>query len=161
MLWQVVSVKKRAADAAIVRLIEYANAENDPQRAPEAARRGAIEYATNDACGLWAIEHDGVVIGIIGVRNEGDRRFTLTDLAVTPEAQRQGLGQRLIEFVLAEVDPRAIRGHTSFRSAEFYRRCGFSVREDGLTRAGEPKHLFEWNASEPAALAAPAPKEEP
>jgi len=54
-------------------------------------------FADDGASGFWVAEHEGTVIGMIGVRNLHDDVAEMRRLRVAPAYRRQGIGSRLME----------------------------------------------------------------
>jgi GNAT superfamily N-acetyltransferase len=107
------------------------------------ARRGGVIVATLRLAAKkpWAIDR--------AYFQDVPRPMYLTDMAVAPEHQRQGVGRAIVEHAKAEV---ALTPGTGIRldaydglagAGPFYARCGF--REVGrVTYRGVPLVYFEW-----------------
>ena len=137
----------RADDEQIVRLIAMGLNAEAPETEIEHARRAGREYRDMENMDLWGVEEAGRVHALIGVQIASAGELILRDLAVAPEARRQGIGRRLIDFVRRELAPDLIRGYTWWGAVAFYEHCGFAVREDGVLASGGPRCAFEWRRS--------------
>lgn len=142
--WHLADLKDRTEEEQVARLIATGIDAEHPERGLESARRAVLEYQKLDHFALWGVEADGKIVGVIGIERLNAEQLILRDLAVAPDIRRQGIGRRLIDFVRRELAPQTIRGRTRSDAVEFYRRCGFSVREDGSLPSGETRYLFEW-----------------
>ncbi len=58
-------------------------------------------------------------------------RMVIRDIAVEPEAQRAGVGRRMIEAAAEAVGAVEIVAETDDDAVECYRRCGFAVESLG------------------------------
>jgi len=65
----------------------------------EATELGEIREIVESGLG-WVSERDGAVVGMALARRRGPRAGTLTDLYVTPEARRTGVGESLVRAVV-------------------------------------------------------------
>ncbi|HJZ81628.1 MAG TPA: GNAT family N-acetyltransferase [Pyrinomonadaceae bacterium] len=82
------------------------------------------------------ILQDGQPIGRLFV-NEGEREFTLVDVALLPECRNRGIGRYLLDQLLAKarIAEKAVRLHVVKMNParHLYERLGFSIiGEDGL-----------------------------
>ena len=78
---------------------------------------------------MYVLEEEGKAIAAIVVTDEGEGTLEIKNLAVAPEAQRQGCGRMMIDFA---ADRYRGRYHTlivgtgdSPLTVPFYERCGF------------------------------------
>jgi len=142
--WHLADLKDRTDEEQVARLIATGIDAEHPERGLESARRAVREYQKLDHFALWGVEADGKIVGVIGIERLNAEQLVLRDLAVSAEARLRGLGRAMIDFVRRELEPWLIRGYTRSDAVEFYRRCGFSVREDGSLPSGETRYLFEW-----------------
>ncbi|MFN0093197.1 MAG: GNAT family N-acetyltransferase [Dehalococcoidia bacterium] len=109
-----------------------------------------LDPATHYPEGGFIVAEDagGRVAGCVGLTDEGGGRFELHRLYVLPEARRGGLGQRLVEWVLAEASRRGARevvlySDIAFRDAHrLYERLGF--RRHRFRYAPDPWQSREW-----------------
>jgi ribosomal protein S18 acetylase RimI-like enzyme len=93
----------------------------------EAQARGAIENS-------WAFCHvrddDGHAVAMGRTLGDGGWYFHIADMATHPEHQRRGLGRRVLEWLVAQIEERAPPGaYISLLADEpgqpLYRGCGF------------------------------------
>ncbi len=139
-----VDLRDRAEEEQVILLFAVANDAEAPQNAMAAGRRAGHEYRWLEQMKLWGVEEGGRVMGMIGVDTGEPGVVILRDLAVLAEARRQGIGRRLVDFVRRQLAPYTIRGHTWSGAVEFYERCGFTLRQDGVLGDGRPRFAFEW-----------------
>jgi predicted N-acetyltransferase YhbS len=139
-----VDLRERAEEEQVVLLFAMGYDAEAPQNAIDAARRAGREYRELEQMRLWGFEDDGRVPGIIGVETGEPGLVILRDLAVVLEARRQGIGRRLVEFIRRHLEADSIRGYTWSGAVEFYERCGFAIRKDGVLGDDRPRFLFEW-----------------
>lgn len=97
-------------------------------------------FALSQGAGVTA-ERDGTVLGTAMGWCFGAGQATFGLLIVSPEAQGQGLGRRLMEAALAGLGARAISLHATPEGEGLYRRLGFvalgSVQQhQGVVRGG-------------------------
>jgi len=90
------------------------------------------DYALRIAAGqAWILEEDGTPLGVLVLEDEPDA-LMLYNIAIAPDAQRRGIGRRLIAFTEAEARRRGhalLRLHTNEKMAEnvaMYPRLGFT-----------------------------------
>ncbi len=95
------------------------------ERTEEAARRGVEGsiYAV-------VIEHDGAAVGMGRLIGDGGTVFTVVDIAVLPEHQRRGLGNRIVGAIMDWLKANApASAYVSLiadgHAAELYARHGF------------------------------------
>lgn len=105
----------------------------EPKRHKELLLIADPEEAVLDAyigeCELAEYEKDGVVLGVAALLNLPDGSVELKNIAVSPLAQRGGIGSALLRFVSARVGGRRLIVGTADVSSEalaFYERNGFS-----------------------------------
>ena len=67
--------------------------------------------------------------------------YGLGPVSVLPDMQRQGVGSRLIEAVLAQLRKKSAAGCVVLGEPEYYQRFGFKI-EPSLVLAGVPREYF-------------------
>lgn len=100
--------------------------------------------------GAFAVAEDpaGRVVGCVGITNEGGGEFELHRLYVLPEARKDGLGRRLVEWVIAEARDRGASRLVLFSDLylldahRLYERMGF--RRNRFRYAPDPWQSREW-----------------
>jgi predicted N-acetyltransferase YhbS len=95
----------------------------------ELARKLLYETAANDRF-VFSAEHDGAIIGgIVFSRLVYDRDprtvFVLGPVAVAPDQQRQGIGQRLLAHGLAALRNAGVDIAMTYGDPNYYARVGF------------------------------------
>ncbi|WP_232474564.1 GNAT family N-acetyltransferase [Neoroseomonas rubea] len=106
------------------------------------------DYAARIAAGqAWVLEEDGDFLGALILEDEPDG-LLLYNIAVSPAAQGQGVGRRLIAFTEAEARRRGyalLRLYTNELMVEnvaMYPRLGFTETHRG-SEAGHRRVYFE------------------
>ena len=61
-------------------------------------------------------------------------------IAVLPEAQRQGIGRKLIQHLVHVHRFHYLEAETDRDAVEFYRRCGFAVHSQGEVYPGVERY---------------------
>jgi GNAT superfamily N-acetyltransferase len=121
---------------------------------------GSLE---NSLYGVVATSGDEIV-GMGRIVGDGSMYFYIQDVAVSPRFQRMGIGQAIVEALLAWVEARspAVVGlFATPEAGELYRRHGFSDRDmTGMMRVVRPHDDrsadgFLSNPSEPDGNTAP------
>lgn len=91
----------------------------------------ALAEMTAQGLTLYGLFDDGVLVGVVGVKLLEGGRCSLEKLAVAPECQRRGYGERLVAYV-CDITRQAgvetlrlaiIADHTELR--DWYRKLGF------------------------------------
>jgi GNAT superfamily N-acetyltransferase len=110
--------------------------------------RRALRYSLRSMSdAVYRLDVDGEPAGAATMRWRGEP-CELIELAVAPERQGQGLGRRMIEWLVAEARRRGRRqlivgtSSTSAGNILFYQKCGFridSVRRDYFWYYDEPR----------------------
>jgi GNAT superfamily N-acetyltransferase len=89
----------------------------------------------------WA---DGRLIGLMNALSDGAMTVYFHYLLVHPDAQKLGIGQRLVEGMLNRYRSYYRLVLTSYKEAvPFYEKCGFKVSTDGL-----PMGITQWSKPE-------------
>lgn len=109
-----------------------------------------IVRALREAGGLsvsLVAEYDGEIVGHVAISpvsvSDGAAGwYGLGPVSVLPEYQRRGIGSRLVEMALAEIEQGGASGCVVLGDPEYYRRFGFRVI-DGLVLPGVPVEYFQ------------------
>ena len=111
----------------VVRL--YRQAEWWPERSAETV--GAL-LATSPSVGAWA---DSALVGFARGITDGRERAYLEDVVVHEEHRGRGIGTRIVERLVADLDVEVTTLFCSVRLAPFYERLGFEpTRQIALHR---------------------------
>ena len=148
--WRIENLRERATAGDVISLIAAAATAiypDDPDRSVQRAREVAAEYAVSEDLDIGGVVNAGQVLGIIGVERVAAGEVVVRDLAVATKIRRQGAGRALLDFIRDQLRPDLLWGYTWADAVEFYKRCGFSVREDGSLPSGQPRYAFALRRS--------------
>lgn len=82
-----------------------------------------------------------VAVSPVSISNGATDWYGLGPVSVLPDMQRQGVGSRLIETVLAQLRKKSAAGCVVLGEPEYYQRFGFKI-EPSLVLAGVPREYF-------------------
>ena len=82
-----------------------------------------------------------VAVSPVSISNGATDWYGLGPVSVLPDMQRQGVGSRLIEAVLAQLRKKSAAGCVVLGESEYYQRFGFKI-EPSLVLAGVPREYF-------------------
>lgn len=121
-----VNVKDQVESPEISQLLEYA------VYTDEDALAGAINrYHSEAGAELYALKHEGELIGLIGYVMDDHNTLNITHLAIAPEHRNQGYGRAIVLEALYEAKPDRIIAETDEDAVDFYRNIGFVVLSIG------------------------------
>ncbi|RUT28139.1 N-acetyltransferase [Paenibacillus zeisoli] len=121
-----VNVKDQADSSEISQLLEYA-VYSDENALADAVKR----YQTEKEIELYALEHEGELVGLIGYVLDDQNALNITHLAIVPEHRNQGYGRAIVLEALYEAKPERIIAETDEDAVDFYRNIGFVVLSIG------------------------------
>ncbi len=115
--------------AAIRQRIEGANGQN---KLPRIAKWRSIITASGPGTGqTYVARLDGQVVGFGSARIDEQNRRTIGALYVLPEAQRLGVGRKLMRHILdwlgSDQDIYVIAASYNDKAINFYKSCGFQM----------------------------------
>lgn len=87
-----------------------------------------LKKEIREGVAFWVAEHDGRVVGVMGIQDKGD--VTLVRHAyVVPTTQRTGVGTKLLRHATGLVDKPILIGTWAAASwaIDFYKRNGFNI----------------------------------
>lgn len=129
--------------------------EEESEKSVETSKRRLAESTGNK---FWGAFLDGVLVGMVGLDREqrikNHHKATLVGMYVAPEAGRRGIGQGLVDVLLAQARADGIElllltvTHGNATARELYARCGFAtfgVEPDAIRVAGESfakEHMY-------------------
>ncbi|PLT46314.1 GNAT family N-acetyltransferase [Paenibacillus sp. FSL W8-1187] len=122
----------------------------DPGRAAEIAAR----YESEPELELAGRIEQGRLVGLAGWRREADGGVELRHLAVLPEAERCGIGRRLVRHALERSAAGRLVAETDDDAVGFYRRIGCTARPLGELHPGRERwrcELRRYGSREPEA----------
>lgn len=88
-------------------------------------------YARHADWRLTAAWHGPVPVGLIGVQPVAAGHAEIRHLAVLPEDRRHGIGSRLVQHAVDDLELATLRAETDSDAVGFYRRRGFAVHSLG------------------------------
>jgi ribosomal protein S18 acetylase RimI-like enzyme len=127
-----------ALEAALGPLLELAVGSADPGR----LRAALQSYAARDRHLLGA-RREGALVAVAGYMCRSDAAV-IGHIAVRRDAQRDGIGRRLLDEV-AEAHPGLwVEAETDAEAVRFYGRCGFEVLSLGERYPGTERFTVKW-----------------
>jgi predicted N-acetyltransferase YhbS len=90
---------------------------------------------------LKAVDETGKIVGSVRGMPSNDSTVLVCKLAVLPENQRQGIGRKLIEALVAELPGKDFEltvSDTYLQNGQFYQKLGFVETKRGLDDGGIP-----------------------
>lgn len=129
-----VNVKDLVESQEISQLLEYA-VYADEDALAEAVKR----YQAEEGLELYALKHEGELIGLIGYEIDNHNALTITHLAIAPEYRNQGYGRGIVLEALYKAKPDRIIAETEEDAVDFYRNIGFVVLSTGRLPNGSER----------------------
>ena len=116
--------------------------------------RHVVEQSIAASLNFGIYERRGAMLGYARVVSDFATVYYLADVFVIPERQRQGLGRRLIEYVVTHPQLRALTGVLITKdAADLYRPFGFhdmqTIDRVALLRRGVSKNGSDSGKPEP------------
>ncbi|MNK27524.1 Acetyltransferase (GNAT) family protein [compost metagenome] len=121
-----VNVKDQVESPEITQLLEYAVYTDE-----DALAKAVSHYRAEEGAELYALKHEGELIGLIGYVVDDHNALNITHLAIAPEHRNQGYGRAIVLEALYEVKPDRIIAETDEDAVDFYRNIGFVVLSIG------------------------------
>ena len=115
-------VKKSIFDPEILTLL----APSIYNPTPERLKHRAEKYIADSNVKAYACKSSEKHIGIVVFKTENDTAEIL-DIAVKPEYRKNGIGKRLVEFILNQFPVDTITAETDKDAIGFYKKCGFAL----------------------------------
>lgn len=125
----IVDVKEKILCRKIYELLSPSVYNPTPVRLLNRAKR----YQQSDNIKIYAYSEDGEHKGIIAFEYK-DNIATILDIAVRPEHQGKGIGNRLIDFIFNKFEIDIIIAETDNDAIGFYKKCGFTVADTKIDR---------------------------
>lgn len=95
---------------------------------PERLKHRAEKYALDENVHVYACKRDGIYVGIVVFKTENGTAEIL-DIAVKPEYRKNGIGSKLIDFILNQFPVNLITAETDDEAVGFYKKCGFVIAD--------------------------------
>ncbi|WP_049969693.1 GNAT family N-acetyltransferase [Haladaptatus cibarius] len=92
------------------------------------SRKAVEQGLPNSVFGVTVVDETGEVVGMARIIGDGGSVYQIGDMAVHPDHQRQGLGSRMMERLMAYLDENAPEGAYVNLMADvegFYEQFGF------------------------------------
>lgn len=71
------------------------------------------------------------IYGVIVIEKKNTENLNILNLAVSKDHQRQGIGSKLIDYIISELAPKTLTAETDDDAVDFYRKHNFSVTSLG------------------------------
>ena len=88
----------------------------------------AKKYQEDENSNIYAYKHNGQYKGIV-IFKIANNSSTILDIAVKPEYQGQGIGSKLIDFIVNSFNTQNITAETDNDAIGFYKKYGFIVAD--------------------------------
>ena len=85
-------------------------------------------YLNDPSVRIVVCERDGRKTGMLVLKCSG-AAAEITGIAVAENVRQQGIGKRMIQFVMESSDVEQLKAETDDDAVEFYRKCGFSMKK--------------------------------
>lgn len=79
----------------------------------------------------YGYKDNDVIFGLIVLDISNKEEIVILDIAVNKSKQCNGIGRKLIDYALYDLKPKILIAETDDEAVEFYRKCGFIVRNLG------------------------------
>ena len=103
------------------------------------------KYVREESRKLYAMEEHKHFIGCIGIHFTETYCCEIKHIAVSPSKRGQGIGKRMIAFILERHSLQRIAAETDLEAVEFYKSCGFDITSLGEKYAGVERFWCEYN----------------
>lgn len=133
---EIIDVKNQLHDKEIQNIIAY----SQYMPSPEKLHRIADEYASNRSIHVFGCSEDRVVHGIIVIEETGVNSFEIIGIAVNPDHRMCGIGRELIAYAIRELNCKNLFAETDDDAVNFYRRCGFTIKNLGQKYKGVTRY---------------------
>jgi ribosomal protein S18 acetylase RimI-like enzyme len=124
---QVVDLVPRRERSAVRDLVAHAVGYPTPEKLDRVLGR----YAADPARRLVGFERNGALVGMLGFERHGDGCATVWNIAVEPDARRQGVGRAMVSWLVEVAGMSRVDAETDRHAVGFYRRLGFSITSLG------------------------------
>ena len=105
------------------------------QARPQKRLEGALSQSFAYVCAWYILENKQKLIGFTRAVADGHFHATVLDIMVHPDFQGQGIGKRIVQSLLEQLDRAKIQDITLFASphlVDFYRKLGFAAQPQDL-----------------------------
>ena len=121
---------------SVKELLSYATSESAIDREYE-------KYIFDTSRHLYSWEVNGKAIGCLGIEFANEAHCEIKHIAVSPAARGNGVGRKMIDFILKEYSLEMITAETDRDAVEFYRSYGFKITSLGEKYPGVERFLCE------------------
>ncbi len=120
----IVDVKESLFDPEVLALL----APSIYNPTPERLKSRAEKYSAYKNIFVYACKIGGLYVGIVIFRTENGTAEIL-NIAVKPECRKNGIGKKLVEFILNQFPVDTITAETDNDAVGFYKKCGFTLTQ--------------------------------
>ena len=107
-----------------------------PALAETKADRVIAEYQANPGQPMLGVEHNGELVGLIGLKLDDGPAAVIRHIVVQPALRDRGLGGAMIRAVCERFALCRLVAETDRDAVGFYHRCGFEVESLGELYSG-------------------------
>ena len=131
----IIDVKEELSNSAVLDLLAPSVFNPTPERLLSRAEK----YQADDKTSVYVYSENGEYKGIIIFKIK-EQTAEIQDIAVKPEYRKNGIGRKLIDFVLNHFSVDYITAETDDGAVKFYKKCGFAVTPTG--EVGDIRRYF-------------------
>lgn len=99
------------------------------------------KYMSSKKRVLYGYEHDGNIVGCIGIEYIESNTYEIKHIAVSPQSRESGIGEKMIQFVFTQHSIYRLQAETDKDAVGFYRKCGFTITSLGEKYPGVERFL--------------------
>lgn len=101
------------------------------------------QYHENLNWRLFGYSMNNKIVGLAGFELTRPEEAVLRHIAVSPQVRKQGIGRTLLEKTSIALSLAKLSAETDRSGLEFYRKCGFSIKDLGEQYTGSFRYLCE------------------
>ena len=121
----IISVKDKLLDSEILDILKESI--YDTSGTGQVVREKAEKYANDKSISAYGIYKNKHAAGIVLLDIANPKQIIIEEIAVSPQMQKQGIGSKLIDFVLGNYNSDLLIAETDNDAVGFYQKCGFDI----------------------------------
>lgn len=105
----------------------------------------AEDYYNNPNIETYGYYLEDKIYGVIVIEKKNIGNLNILNIAVSKDHQRQGIGSKLVDYVISELDPKILTAETDDDAVDFYRKHGFSIKSLGEKYKNITRYKCDYN----------------